>query len=142
MNKQSGFTLIELMIVVAIIGILASLSMQAFQSYTIRAQVSEGLTMAARAKSAVAEYYAQTGDWPNDNDEAGLADKHDIVGNYVEHLSVGNNEIEIKYEEQSHDAIHGKKIYLTATDNGGGRILWTCTSDGDIPRSYLPSVCR
>ncbi len=73
-KKQQGFTLIELMIVVAIIGILASFAMSAYQSYTIRAQVSEGLTLSSGAKSAVSEYYMGRGVWPADNAVAGLAD--------------------------------------------------------------------
>ena len=69
---QKGFTLIELMIVVAIIGILAAIAMPAYQDYTIRAQVSEGLTLAAAAKAAVAEFYANKGKWPSDNSAAGM----------------------------------------------------------------------
>ena len=69
---QKGFTLIELMIVVAIIGILAAIAIPAYQDYTIRAQVSEGLSLASDIKAGVAEYMAQTGDWPLDLVEAGL----------------------------------------------------------------------
>ena len=66
---QQGFTLIELMIVVAIIGILAAVAIPAYQDYTIRAQVSEGLTLAGQAKSAVSEYYSEHGAWPNGNED-------------------------------------------------------------------------
>ncbi len=78
-DEQHGFTLIELMIVVAIIGILAAIAIPAYQDYTIRAQVSEGLTLAAGAKTAVSEYFLERGAWPTDNATAGLADKHDII---------------------------------------------------------------
>ena len=91
---QQAFTLIELMIVVAIIGILAAIAIPAYQNYIIRAQVSEGLTLSATAKMAVSEYYVDRGVWPDDNDEAGLADRHEIVGNYTEHVSVESDVID------------------------------------------------
>ena len=81
---QKGFTLIELMIVVAIIGILAAIAIPAYQDYTIRAQVSEGMTLAAAAKAAVAETYLNTGDAPADREEAGMSDTDtDTQGKYV-----------------------------------------------------------
>ncbi len=73
-KKQQGFTLIELMIVVTIIGTLAALAIPAYQDYTIRAQVGEGLTLSAGAKTAVSEYYMDRGAWPTKNKDAGLAD--------------------------------------------------------------------
>jgi type IV pilus assembly protein PilA len=66
-NMQQGFTLIELMIVVAIIGILAAIAIPAYQDYTIRAQVSEGMSLASGARTAVSEAYQSTGNWPADN---------------------------------------------------------------------------
>ena len=103
-KEQQGFTLIELMMVVAIIGTLAALAIPAYQDYTIRAQISEGLTLAAGAQTAVTEYYMERGAWPADNTTAGLADKHDIIGNYTEHTSVADNVIEVKYgyDDQRH----------------------------------------
>ncbi len=138
---QQGFTLIELMIVVTIISILAAVAMPAYQNYTIRAQVSEGLTLSAAAKSAVSEYYMERGDWPVDNDEAGLADKHDIIGKYTEHMSVNDNVIEIKYGFDAHTQIFDEKIELTAVDNAGS-ISWACASAGVIPPKHLPVACR
>ncbi len=140
-NKQQGFTLIELMIVVAIIGILASSAMSAYQSYTIRAQVSEGLTLSSGAKSAVSEYYMGRGVWPADNAVAGLADQHDIIGKYTEHVSVANNVIEIKYGYDAHTGIFDQKITLTALNNAGS-ISWTCASAGIIQPKHLPAACR
>ena len=138
---QQGFTLIELMIVVTIISILAAVAMPAYQDYTIRAQISEGLTLSADARSAVSEYYKERGDWPADNDEAGLADKHDIIGKYTEHMSVNDNVIEIKYGFDAHTEIFDEKIELTGVNNAGS-ISWACASAGVIPPKHLPVACR
>ena len=140
-KEQQGFTLIELMIVVAIIGILAAIAIPAYQDYTIRAQISEGLTLSAGAKSAVSEYYVERGAWPTDNDEAGLADKHDIIGKYTEHVDVEDNVIEIKFGYDAHATIMDEKIELTAVDNAGS-ISWTCASAGTIQANHLPAACR
>lgn len=133
--------MIELIIVVAIIGILASVAISAYQDYTIRAQVSEGLTLSGGAKAALNEYFMDCGIWPTDNAEAGLADKHDIIGNYTEHVGVENNVIEIKYGYDAHTAIFDEKITLTALDNDGS-ISWTCASAGVIQAKHLPAACR
>jgi type IV pilus assembly protein PilA len=140
-KTQNGFTLIELMIVVAIIGILAAIAIPAYQSYLIRAQISEGLTLATRAKTSVSEYYMERGAWPSDNTEAGLADKHDIKGSYTEHMSVDDNIIEIKYGFDANSAIFNEKIELTASTRAGS-VEWTCASAGNIEPSHLPAVCR
>jgi type IV pilus assembly protein PilA len=138
--SESGFTLIELMIVVAIIGTLAALAIPAYQDYTIRAQVAEGLNLASGAKTAIEEYYSEHGNWPANNAAAGVEDQHDIIGKYTEHVSVRDNVVEVKYEFDAHQAIHGKKIDLTATDNDGS-ISWTCSGNG-IPNNRLPAACR
>jgi len=140
-KEQQGFTLIELMIVVAIIGILAAIAIPAYQDYTIRAQISEGLTLAGGAKAALSEYYFDRGAWPTDNDEAGLADKHDIIGKYTEHVEVEDNVIEIKFGYDAHTTIFDEKIELTAFDNDGS-ISWSCASAGTIQAKHLPSACR
>ncbi len=140
-KEQQGFTLIELMIVVAIIGILAAIAIPAYQDYTIRAQVAEGLNLSAGAKSAVSEYFMDRGVWPTNNVEAGLADKHDIIGKYTEHVSIAGNVIEIKYGLDVHNAIFDQKITLTAIDNAGS-VSWTCASAGVIQAKHLPGACR
>ncbi len=140
-KEQQGFTLIELMIVVAIIGILAAIAIPAYQDYTIRAQIFEGLILSAGAKLAVSEYFMDRGAWPADNDEAGLADKHDIIGKYTEHVEVEDNVIEIKFGYDVHAKIMDEKIELTAVNNAGS-ISWTCASAGTIQANHLPAACR
>ena len=140
-KKQQGFTLIELMIVVAIIGTLAALAIPAYQDYTIRAQVAEGLTLAAGAKSAVSEYYMNLGDWPNNNSQAGLANQNDITGKYTRRVRVNDNVIEIRYGNDAHTAIFNEEVELTAVDNAGS-ISWTCASAGNIQANHLPAACR
>jgi type IV pilus assembly protein PilA len=140
-GSRAGFTLIELMIVVAIIGILAAIAMPMYQSYTIRAQVSEGITLSTGAKTAITQYYVERGAWPADNTIAGIADKVQIVGKYTEHIAVQNNVIEVKFGNNAHAAIGGKTIKLTASDNSGS-IGWICAGDGTIKTGYLPKACR
>ncbi len=140
-REQQGFTLIELMIVVAIIGILAAIAIPAYQDYTIRAQVSEGLTLSSGAKSAVSEYFMDRGVWPTNNVQAGLADRHDIIGKYTEHVGVNANVIDIKYGFDAHTVIFDQRITLTGVDNAGS-ISWTCASAGVIQAKHLPAACR
>ncbi|HFC3961633.1 TPA: pilin, partial [Neisseria gonorrhoeae] len=85
---QKGFTLIELMIVIAIVGILAAVALPAYQDYTARAQVSEAILLAEGQKSAVTEYYLNHGEWPKDNGSAGVASSDKIKGKYVQKVEV------------------------------------------------------
>jgi type IV pilus assembly protein PilA len=140
-GSRAGFTLIELMIVVSIIGILAAIALPMYQSYTIRAQVTEGITLSTGAKSAITQYYAERGAWPADNTIAGIADKIQIVGKYTEHVAVQDNVIEVKFGNDAHAAIGGKTIKLTASDNSGS-IGWVCAGDGAIKDGHLPKSCR
>ena len=140
-NDQQGFTLIELMIVVAIMGILAATAIAAYQRYTIRAQVAEGLNLSAPFKTAVGEFFSDSGAFPADNEDAGLSDPNDYVGKYVNSVSINGAIVSIQYGNDAHAQINGETVILTAF-NTGGAVTWTCTSGGVIADNYLPSVCR
>ncbi len=146
---QQGFTLIELMIVVAIIGILAAIAIPAYQDYTVRAQVSEGLNLTGGAKAAVTEYFQDRGVWPTDNTEAGIdATPTNISGKYVESVTVtgggalgGVSVITVLYGNDAHAALlAGNDLTMTPTANGGS-ISWECRS-ASLPDRHLPAACR
>jgi type IV pilus assembly protein PilA len=157
--KQKGFTLIELMIVVAIIGILAAIAIPQYQNYVARAQVAEALVLASGAKTAIAEYRSTTGEWPVDNKAAGLAeDPEHISGKYVKSVRtrVDRYEIDIDCEERgqcsllevvfkdtAHASIAGGTLSLEGKDEGGS-ISWLCYGDLGDPNitDYLPSSCK
>ena len=145
MKKQQGFTLIELMIVVAIIGILAAIAIPAYQDYTIRAQVSEGLSLSAGAKAAVAEFYQDQGAWPTDNTEAGIELPANIRGKYVQTVTVtaagGNGVITVLYGVDANANINGAQLTMTAADNAGS-VSWTCADGGGLQNKWLPAACR
>jgi type IV pilus assembly protein PilA len=127
---QKGFTLIELMIVVAIIGILAAIAIPAYQDYTIRAQVSEGMNLAAAAKAAVAETYLNRGTAPADRGEAGMEDTagdgSETQGKYVESVNVVTGEIIITYGNEAHDNIDNMVLILTPFLSEDESVVWQC----------------
>ena len=142
MKKQQGFTLIELMIVVAIIGILAAIAIPAYQDYTIRAQVSEGLNLAGGAKAAVSEYTMDRGSFPDDNDMAGLSAETDISGKYVEQVLVTDGLITVTYGFDAHTIINGEDLTLSPVTNAGS-VEWVCSSPSNaIADKHLPAACR
>jgi len=129
---QKGFTLIELMIVVAIIGILAAIAIPAYQDYTIRSQVTEGLNLASSAKAGVAEFYAQTGGWPANNDQAGLGTNTDIKGKYVTSVTVTDGQIIIAYGDQVNSKITGNILTLLPGNSVNNDVVWVC-ADAAVP---------
>jgi type IV pilus assembly protein PilA len=138
---QEGVTLIEMMIVVAIVGILSALALPAYTVYSIRAQIIEGLYLADGAKAAVTTYYRNNSVFPTDNDDAGLGMPESIVGTYVSSITVDGPVLGIRYGNEANSQIDGKVITLTATDMFGN-LSWQCTNDGSIQPNHLPPLCR
>jgi len=141
-QMQKGFTLIELMIVVAIIGILAAIALPAYQDYTARSQMSEALSLAGGARTAVTEYWTTEGAFPTKNESAGLAPAAQIKGNYVDNVDISAKAGEIVATMKSTgvaNGLAGKKLTLSAV-TGGGSIEWVCKSDAED--KLLPANCR
>lgn len=142
MNKaQHGFTLIELMIVVAIIGILAAIAIPAYQNYTIRSQIAEGLTLTGPLKNAVVVFHGDNGVFPVDNGAAALENADQYAGQYVSSISVNGADIEIQYGNQANAAINGELLILTAVIFDGS-VGWSCASGGVILDVHLPTSCK
>ena len=140
-SSQRGFTLIELMIVVAIIAILAAIAIPAYQNYLIRAQVTEGMSLSTGAKAAVWDYVSNTGHFPPSNESAGLASATSIIGTYVSKVDVTGGKITTSFATaKANAAIQGAVLILSPWTKGGS-ILWTCTSS-TVDSKYLPSSCR
>ncbi|ENW9797671.1 prepilin-type N-terminal cleavage/methylation domain-containing protein [Neisseria gonorrhoeae] len=156
---QKGFTLIELMIVIAIVGILAAVALPAYQDYTARAQVSEAILLAEGQKSAVTEYYLNHGEWPENNTSAGVASSSSIKGKYVEKVEVNNGVVTAQMASSNvNKEIKDKKLSLWAKREDGS-VKWFCgqpvtranakaddvTKDDagkKIETKHLPSTCR
>ncbi|MDA0679097.1 MAG: pilin [Proteobacteria bacterium] len=147
MKKQQGFTLIELMIVVAIIGILAAIAIPAYQDYTIRAQVSEGLNLTGGAKAATTEFYQDQGVFPANNTQAGLAANVNINGKYVSQVNVAGNTITVTYSStaprSANNNINAATLTMVAND-AGGSVTWTCAGGNILSANakWLPAACR
>ena len=143
MNRpQQGFTLIELMIVVAIIGILAAIAVPMYLDYSVRSQVAHGINLASGAKTAVTEYYQDQGAYPADNATAGLDAPGTITGKYVTQVEVGAaGTIRVTYGNDVNLKILNAQLIMTPTDNVGA-VSWACTGDATLVDKWLPPVCR
>jgi type IV pilus assembly protein PilA len=130
---QKGFTLIELMIVVAIIGILAAIAIPAYQDYTIRSQVTEGMTLAGDLKASIAEYTAQVGEWPATLAALGLGSggATDKSGRYVESIDVADGTITIMYGRDANAAIDQEFLSFRPLVNLNQDIVWVCGNAAD-----------
>ncbi|EMS2706382.1 pilin, partial [Neisseria gonorrhoeae] len=157
---QKGFTLIELMIVIAIVGILAAVALPAYQDYTARAQVSEAILLAEGQKSAVTEYYLNHGEWPENNTSAGVASSDKIKGKYVQKVEVAKGVVTAQMASTGvNKEIKNKKLSLWAKRENGS-VKWFCgqpvtrnagnddtvadaAADNEkINTKHLPSTCR
>jgi type IV pilus assembly protein PilA len=160
-RRSSGFTLIELMIVVAIIGILASLAVSAYQTYTVRAQIAEGLNMAAGAKVPIVDAFTNDGVAPADRSAAGMSpDATDTRGSYVSAVAITDGRVDITFSgPRAHQDIIGQTVSLTPYATGGSTVVWRCGNAGipgggallpgganhlppTVQPRYLPSSCR
>ena len=164
-TRHLGFTLIELMIVVAIIGILAAIAIPAYQTYTVRAQVAEGLNMAAHAKAPIADAFWQNGTPPANRLAAGMtANATDTSGKYVESVNVLNGALTITFGHEANAVIDGLNLTVTPYETREFGVVWRCgaapapaglqemgTANGGtaavyvpptVPERYLPAACR
>jgi type IV pilus assembly protein PilA len=138
-----GFTLIELMIVVAIIAILAAIALSQYQDYVIRSQVSEGASLADGVRTAISEYYQNNGNFPANNSSAGLATSTSIAGSYVNKVTVTNGFVRAFFSstspQKANTAISGKNLQFSPITHAGS-ISWNCRSD-NIKQKWCASSC-
>jgi type IV pilus assembly protein PilA len=157
-HAAKGFTLIELMIVVAIIGILAAIAIPAYSDYTIRAQVTEGLVLINELKPSINEYYKDRGRFPRDNELAGVPAPEHLLGQYVSGVTVADGAMHIRFGNKVNARVKDqilsvRPLYVTASP--ASPISWNCgysaLPDGmsaagedrtNVPSKFLPSSCR
>ncbi|WP_458072350.1 pilin [Rhodanobacter sp. BL-MT-08] len=139
---SSGFTLIELMIVVAIIALLAAIAIPAYQDYLIRAEVTEGWSLSSGAKAAVWDYFSNHGTLPADNPTAGLVSSSSINGNYVTSVTISSGRIIAAFGGRKvNPKLASTMTLMLSPTPSVGSMAWTCSS-ATVPARYLPSSCR
>lgn len=138
----SGIVLILIpFVLVFVIGILAAIAIPAYNDYTVRAQVSEGLNLSGGAKAAVTEYYFDNAAYPSDNETAGLSPADRITGKYTSSVGVANGTITITYGNEAHALINGTTLVLAPSTERSDSVEWTCSSPTIAPK-HLPAACR
>jgi type IV pilus assembly protein PilA len=153
-----GFTLIELMIVVAIIGILAAIAIPSYQSYTVRAQVAEALVLAGELKPSIQDFYKERGRFPTDNEAAGVPAAEHLIGQYVTDVEVADGAMHIRFGNKANALLEGRILSMRpvfVTANPSSPIAWNCgaspppngmTAAGadrtDVLTAHLPAACR
>ena len=162
LQRHGGFTLIELMIVVAIIGILASLAISAYQTYTVRAQIAEGINFASGAKVPIVDAFTNNGSPPINRAEAGMTpNATDSKGSYVTQVEIVNGRIDVTFGNSAHQDIVAQTLSLTPYETAGNTVIWRCGNApapagtllqgggveaqylaATVDPRYLPSTCR
>lgn len=135
MNNNKGFTLIELMIVVSIIGILASIALPSYQDYVKKAHVLEGINLAGGAKTAIWDYWSANGEFPSTSASAGVATT--VKGHSVDSVEISLNTIIITYNNK----VENNKTIILKANGGVGSLVWDCKT-GTLTKKYRPVNCR
>jgi|CXWL01.1.fsa_nt_gi type IV pilus assembly protein PilA len=157
-KHQAGFTLIELMIVVAIIGILASIAIPSYQDYTVRAQVAESLVLTGELKARLLEHYRARGRWPSDNADGGMPSPEQLLGNYVDRIDIANGAMHVRLGNRVNALVNGQVVTirpLVVSGSPMSPVSWSCghapppngmeaigEDRTSVSDRVLPSVCR